>query len=83
MTIYEIRVDSTITFERPKTFDLKRYDDDGSFEFGEGETVRLVFRIERSAGLHLMEFPLSTDKQVVERKDGQLEITATVVYSAC
>ena len=69
------------TFERPKTFDLKRYDDDGRFGFGEGEKVNLVFRIERSAGLHLMETPLSTDQQVVERKDGQLEITATVIDS--
>jgi predicted DNA-binding transcriptional regulator YafY len=73
---------STLTFERPKTFDLKRYDDDGRFGFGEGEKVRLVFRIERSAGLHLMESPLAADQQVVERKDGQLEITATVVDSA-
>lgn len=73
---------STLTFERPKTFDLKRYDDDGRFGFGEGEKVRLVFRIERSAGLHLMESPLSTDQQAVERKDGRLEITATVVDSA-
>ena len=73
---------STLTFERPKTFDLKRYDDDGRFGFGEGEKVRLVFRIERSAGLHLMESPLSADQQVIERKDGQLEITATVVDSA-
>ncbi len=73
---------TTLTFERPKTFDLKRYDDDGRFGFGEGEKVRLVFRIERSAGLHLMESPLSTDQQVVERKDGQLEITATVIDSS-
>ena len=73
---------STLTFERPKTFDLKRYDDDGRFGFGAGEKVRLAFRIERSAGLHLMESPLAADQQVVERKDGQLEITATVVDSA-
>ena len=72
---------STRTFERPKTFDLTRYDDDGRFGFGEGEKVRLAFRIERSAGLHLMESPLSTDQQVVERKDGQLEIRATVIDS--
>ena len=73
---------STLTFERPKMFDLKRYDDDGRFGFGQGEKVRLAFRIERSAGLHLMESPLSTDQKVIERKDGQLEITATVVDSA-
>jgi len=73
---------STLTFERPKTFELKRYDDDGRFGFGEGDKVRLVFRMERSAGMHLLESPLSTDQQVVEHQDGQLEITATVVDSA-
>lgn len=73
---------STMTFERPKTFDFKRYDDDGRFGFGEGKRIRLSFRIERGAGLHLLETPLSADQQVVEHKDGQLEITATVVDSA-
>ncbi|MDE2413752.1 MAG: WYL domain-containing protein [Comamonadaceae bacterium] len=73
---------STLTFDRPKEFDLKRYDDDGRFGFGEGERVRLSFCIERSAGLHLLESPLSTDQTVVEREDGRLGITATVVDSA-
>lgn len=34
---------STLTFDRPKDFDLKKYDDDGRFGFGEGERVRLTF----------------------------------------
>ncbi|MEI2625960.1 MAG: WYL domain-containing protein, partial [Giesbergeria sp.] len=63
---------STLTFVRPKDFDLRKYDDDGRFGFGEGEKVRLVFYIERSAGMHLMESPLSTDQQVVEHEDGHL-----------
>ena len=73
---------STLTFERPKDFNLKKYDDDGRFGFGEGERVRLSFCIDRNAGLHLLESPLSADQQVVERDDGKLEITATVVDSA-
>lgn len=73
---------STLTFERPKEFDLKKYDDDGRFGFGEGEQIRLSFRIERAAGLHLLETPLSTDQQAVELEDGWLEITATLVDSA-
>lgn len=73
---------STLSFERPKGFDLKQYDDDGRFGFGEGERIRLTFRIDRSAGLHLLETPLSTDQQVVELDDGQLEVAATVVDSA-
>ncbi len=73
---------TTLTFERPREFDLKKYDDDGRFGFGEGERMQLTFRIGRDNGLHLLESPLSSDQQVVELDDGQLEITATVVDSA-
>lgn len=73
---------STLTFERPKEFNLKKYDDDGRFGFGEGEKIRLTFRIERMAGQHLLETPLSGDQRVVELEDGSLEISATVVDSA-
>lgn len=73
---------STLTFERPKEFDLKQYDDDGRFGFGEGKKIRLTFHIERDAGLHLLETPLSRDQEVTELADGKLEITATVVDSA-
>lgn len=73
---------STLTFDRPKEFDLKKYDDEGRFGFGNGEKIRLSFHIERDAGLHLQESPLSHDQQVVELDDGKLAITATVVDSA-
>ncbi len=73
---------SMLTFERPKEFDLKKYDDDGQFGFGEGKRIRLTFCIDRDTGMHLLESPLSTDQQVVELDDEQLEITATVVDSA-
>ncbi|CAJ0681553.1 hypothetical protein R82526_01287 [Ralstonia mannitolilytica] len=73
---------STLTFERPKEFDLKKYDDDGRFGFGEGEKVQLTFRIRRNAGLHLLESPLSSDQQVIDLNNGQMEIRATVVDSA-
>jgi predicted DNA-binding transcriptional regulator YafY len=73
---------STLTFVRPKNFDLKNYDDDGRFGFGEGKRIRLTFRIKREAGIHLLESPLSADQKVVKLEDGQLKITATVVDSA-
>ncbi len=73
---------STLTFDRPQSFDLKHYDDDGRFGFGDGKKIRMRFCIERNTGLHLLETPLSTDQQVVEHPDGNLEITATVVDSA-
>ena len=73
---------TTKVFDRPKGFDLKQYDDDGRFGFGEGVRVSLSFRIKRSAGLHLMESPLSADQEVVESDDGRLSVSATVVDSA-
>ena len=72
---------STLTFDRPKDFDLKQFDDDGRFGFGSGQRIRLNFRINKKAGLHLTESPLSADQQVVEVNDKQLEITAIVVDS--
>ena len=72
---------STLTFERPKDFDLKNYDDDGRFGYGNGQRIRLSFTIEKEAGLHLLESPLSADQQVVEQEE-VYEITATVVDSA-
>lgn len=72
---------STRAFDRPKAFNLRQYDDDGRFGFGDGQLIRLQFRIEKSAGLHLLESPLSKD-QTVNELDETYEITATVVESA-
>ena len=73
---------STLGFERPPSFDLRKYDDDGRFGFGEGARVLLTFCIENEAGFHLRETPLSKDQQVRELNDGWMEVTATVVDSA-
>lgn len=73
---------TTLTFPRPKDFDLEKYDHDGSFGFGSGKRIRLRFLVDRGAGLHLTETPLSRDQKIIERDDGRLEVTATVVDSA-
>lgn len=65
-------------FTRPKEFNLQNYDDDGRFGFGEGKRIQLSFRINKAAGRHLLESPLSLDQQVKELPD-QFEISATVV----
>lgn len=72
---------STLTFERPKDFDLEKYDNDGRFGFGEGKRIKLTFRIDKEAGFHLLESPLSEDQQVKELEDAY-EISATVVDTA-
>lgn len=69
---------STLTFERPKNFDLEQYDNDGRFGFGNGKRIKLTLHISQAAGFHLIESPLSTDQQVRTLKDGY-EITAAVV----
>jgi len=72
---------STLTFERPQDFNLQQFDNDGRFGYGDGTQIRLSFRIEKEAGFHLLETPLSADQQVVELDDAY-EITATVVDTA-
>ena len=72
---------STLTFERPQDFNLKQFDDDGRFGYGDGTHISLSFQIDKEAGFHLLETPLSADQQVVELEDAY-EITATVVDSA-
>lgn len=73
---------STLSFQRPKEFDLKQYDDDGRFGFGQGQKIRLTFCIEKDYGLQLRESPLSEDQKVLELDEERLKITATVVDSA-
>ena len=69
---------STMSFDRPVDFDLKKYDDDGRFGFGEGERIKLSFKIDKPYGAHLLETPLSKDQEVRDLDD-VYEITATVV----
>ena len=69
---------STLRFDRPKDFDLQTFDDQGRFGFGDGERIKLVFRISKDAGRHLLETPLSLDQAVKERPD-TYEIAATLV----
>jgi predicted DNA-binding transcriptional regulator YafY len=72
---------SSSSFKRPPEFDLKRYDDEGRFGFGNGELIKLSFWIEKDYGLHLLESRLSDDQQVREGRR-HYRISATVVDSA-
>lgn len=73
--------EQTLSFERPKDFDLQKFDDDGRFGFGEGERIRLSFRINKDVGGHLLESRLSED-QAVKDLGESWQVTATVVDSA-
>jgi hypothetical protein len=69
-----------LSFDRPKDFDLQKYDDEGRFGYGDGKKIRLTFHILKNAGVHLLETRLSTDQTVKELEDSY-EIGATVVDS--
>ena len=72
---------STMPFTRPPAFDLKRYQAEGRFGFGEGETIRLTFSITHLAGYHLTETPLSQDQEILEQSEEHYRIRATVIDS--
>jgi len=69
---------STLTFARPKDFDLRQLDDDMGFGDGPPKMIRLSFQIDKANGLHILECPLSADQTYKELPEGYL-ITATVV----
>lgn len=72
---------SSMGFERPRDFNLEKYDHDGRFGFGSGEQIQLTIRIAKPDGLHLLESRLSRDQSVLDHGD-QYEIKATVVNTA-
>lgn len=72
--------DTGMTFKRPPEFNLQRFDDDGRFGFGEGNRIKIKFRITKDSGFHLLETPLSPDQSVTELGD-EYEISATVIDS--
>ena len=72
--------DSTQTFKLPKSFDLKQYEDEGRFGFGDGRKIRLTFRIKKEHGHFLLESRLSEDQRSKDVGDGY-EISAIVVDS--
>ncbi|MBW4048764.1 MAG: WYL domain-containing protein [Proteobacteria bacterium] len=72
---------TTLSFDYPKDFDLARYDAEGGFGFGSAEEIQLRFSIDKTAGFHLTETPLSKDQTMIE-KEGHYVVTATVVNSS-
>lgn len=72
--------ESSLSFDRPKEFDFEKYDNDGRFNFGNGQKIKLCFQIDKAYGQHLLETPLSLD-QIVKDLGNDYLITATVVDS--
>lgn len=71
---------STLTFDRPKSFSLEKYDDEGRFAIGDGKRITLTFKTDAKQAFYLEEAPLSTD-QTLTLKGEHYEFKATVVDS--
>ena len=66
--------------EKPKGFKLDQYVDEGGLQFGNGQVLKLVARIDESLAKHLTETPLSAN-QKIRPVDGGFELSASVVDS--
>lgn len=67
----------------PASFDLQKYLDKGELLFPTGKKpLKLEILIDRYAGAHLLETPLSNDQRVTVPRDGRFLIEATVANTA-
>lgn len=66
--------------KRPKGFKLSEFVEEGALQFGNGQVLKLVARIDEVMARHLAETPLSTN-QKIKPVDGHFELTASVVDS--
>ena len=67
---------SGLPFERPD-FDMAAYEGEGELAVANGPRIRLQFDIDKAAGRHMLESPLSEDQNVQFTPEGYT-ITATV-----
>jgi predicted DNA-binding transcriptional regulator YafY len=67
----------------PENFDLDEFIASGTFEYAkpEGNKIRLVALFSAGAADHLAETPLSEDQVLNPKKDGRVEVAATVMDS--
>jgi predicted DNA-binding transcriptional regulator YafY len=72
--------DTGLPFPPVTDFDLADFEKQGGFGYGQGQAVRITFRIDKALGLFLTESRLSANQTVVDLGD-RLEITATVAHT--
>ena len=62
----------------PEDFTLEEYVQEGSFQYAYGKDIKITLLFSDGVGFHLQETPLSKDQQIVQKKDGRMQVTATV-----
>ncbi len=68
------------TLSMPDGFNLDKYLSKGTFEYAdvEGKEIKLTAIFTEEAAHHLRETPLSRDQKVTHKRDGRIQVTATV-----
>jgi predicted DNA-binding transcriptional regulator YafY len=66
--------------KQPKGFKLDQYVDEGALQFGKGQVLKLVAKIDELLAKHLAETPLSSN-QKIKPVVGGYELSASVVDS--
>lgn len=71
---------TNLRFTRPADFDLKTYDDNGRFSFGQGTQLQIHLWIDAGQAVLLAESPLSPDQRITPSKhpQGGHELFATL-----
>jgi predicted DNA-binding transcriptional regulator YafY len=72
--------ETSFGFTRPAGFDLKKFEDDGSLNWGLGQKVKVSFWMAKTAALNLIETPLSNDQKHIQEAEGY-RFSATVTDS--
>ncbi len=74
---------TNLHFTRPDDFDLKAYDDNGRFSYGQGVQLRVHLWVNDYQALLLSETPLSTDQQLnpSSGEEGGHDLIATLADS--
>jgi len=63
----------------PEGFSLAQYVQTGAMQFGNGNAIKLVARVNQHLAKILHEAPLAADMQLQEAADGWFELSATVI----
>ena len=68
------------TIFKPDNFHLDNIIQSGSFDYAdiENTTMKLIVIFDKEAAFHLLESPLSDDQVITTKRDGRIQITATV-----
>ena len=75
---------SAASYDPLDDFNLDTYIATGTFDYAEVEEneIKLMVIFDKDTAFHLTETPLSADQKMVNKRDGRVQVTATVKNSS-